>query len=336
MLLLRWRLVVYPPLAASVVVAAVSLVVPYRFTASVAFAPGARQSMQLPAALAGLAGQLGVDLGGGSVQSPGFYIRVLQSRELMEAVLTSQYRVPGGAGADSVPLLDLLRVRGKTRLERLGRGVDRLARIVSTSADNQTGVVVLRVTTRDPELSAAVATRFVTLLNEFNARRGQEQARDRRLFVEGRLGDAARQLQLAEDSLFGFLQRNRVYQNSPELQFEYGRLERQVQLRQELYLTLSRAYEDARIQEVNDVPVITVIDSAQTPWRRSYPSRRVWVLMGFFVTLMVTVTMAAGLHYLDRLRQQDPGQFQDLTGLVRRGWGQLAGGFGRRRPAREA
>lgn len=329
-LLLRWRLVGLLPLTAAAVAAVASLIVPPRYTTSVAFAPGARQSLQLPGALAGSAGQFGIDLGGASVQSPAFYIRVLQSRELMEAVLTSRYAIPDEPLGDSATLLDLLRVRGATPPERLGRGVDRLGQIVSTSADNQTGVVVLRVTTRHPTLSAAVATRFVTLLNEFNARRGQEQARNRRLFVEGRLQGAARDLRMAEDTLFHFLQKNRIYQSSPELQFEYGRLERQVNLRQELYLTLSRAYEDARIQEVNDVPVITVIDSAVTPWRRSSPSRRVWVLMAFSVTLMGTVTAAAALHYMDHLRAQDPEQFQEVADLMRSGWRRLAGAVGAR------
>ena len=61
--------------------------------------------------------------------------------------------------------------------------------------------------------------------------------------------------------------------DSPLLTFEYSRLSRQVQLRQEVYQTLTKAHEEARIAEVRDTPVLTVIDSALAPVRPSGPHR---------------------------------------------------------------
>ena len=55
--------------------------------------------------------------------------------------------------------------------------------------------------------------------------------------------------------------------------FEEGRIRRQVEIRQEVYLTLRREYETARIEEVNDVPIITVVDAAVPPVEKSWPKR---------------------------------------------------------------
>jgi uncharacterized protein involved in exopolysaccharide biosynthesis len=48
---------------------------------------------------------------------------------------------------------------------------------------------------------------------------------------------------------------------------------------QELYTSIAREYELARLAEVNDTPVITVLDAATVPMRRSAPRRTLLVLI---------------------------------------------------------
>src|SRR5205823_6630604 len=130
-----------------------------------------------------------------------------------------------------------------------------------------------------PVLAAAVANRFVAYLNDFNTKSRQSQARERRKFIEQRLADGEGELRTAEESLRTFYERNRSWQQSPQLVFEEGRLRRQVEIRQEVYLTLRREYETARIEEVNDTPVITVIDRAVPPREKARPQRKLLVVL---------------------------------------------------------
>ena len=58
-------------------------------------------------------------------------------------------------------------------------------------------------------------------------------------------------------------------------------------MRQELYVNLEREYESARIAEINDVPVITVIDAAVPPAWRAQPRRRVAALVGLGVGMIL-------------------------------------------------
>jgi len=318
-LLRHLRMVLGLPVAAAVLMAGISLVMRPTFKATTSFVPEVTNGARLPASLAGLASQFGLPLGEDASRSPRFYADVLKSRELLERVLQSRYADCRNAATptDSARLLDLLEIRGRNSADSLSNGVLKLQNLVSTQVDNQTGIVHLSVNARYPQLAAAVANRFVAYLNEFNAQKRQSQARERRKFVEERITAAQLELRGAEGELRAFYERNRSWQQSPQLVFEEGRLRRQVDIRQEVYLTLKREYETARIEEVNDTPVITVIDPAVPPQLRSRPRRTLMVSLGFLLGAILGVFAAFGAEYFDRVRREEGDVYRDFTQSLR-------------------
>jgi uncharacterized protein involved in exopolysaccharide biosynthesis len=319
LLLRRRRIVLGLPVTAALAVAVISLMVPATYTAITTFVPEARTAGRLPSGVAGLAGQLGISFAAEATESPRFYASLVKSRELLERILVSEYPDPReiGSAPDSNTLLRLLNVRGRDAADSLNHGVKALDKLVSARVDNQTGVVRLSVDARYPTLAAAVANRFVTYLNDFNARTRQSQARERRKFIEQRLEDGERELRTTEESLRTFYERNRSWQQSPQLVFDEGRLRRQVEIRQEVYLTLRREYETARIEEVNDTPVITVIDRATPPQEKSKPKRRLLVVVAFMLGGIVGVFWAAGGEYFDRARRSNDKDYQQFSTLLK-------------------
>lgn len=301
------RLTVGLPLLLAVLTGVVSLIVRPTYTATTTFVPEATaQGSRLPAGLAGLATQFGISLGADASKSPKFYAAVVRSRELMEHVLLSNYvdpRVQVSAPADSITLLRILAVKGRDSSDSLYRGVRKLDNLVSVTVNGATSIVSISVDSHYPALAAAVANRFVDYLNAFNAQSRQSQATEQRKFVEQRLTDGEHELRAAEEALRTFYERNRSWQQSPQLVFEEGRLRRQVEIRQELYLTLKREYETARIQEVNDTPVITVIDAATAPVKKSKPRRALLVAIALVLGGMVGAFWAVGVEYLEVARR---------------------------------
>jgi len=183
--------------------------------------------------------------------------------------------------------------------------------------DDQTSIVTLKVDAHYPVLAAAVANKFVEYLNAFNAQYRQSQARERRKFVEQRLADGQRELRDAEEDLRTFYERNRSWQQSPQLAFDEGRMRRQVEIRQEVYLTLRREFETARIEEVNDVPMITVVDAAVPPVDKSAPKRAFLVLIALVFGGVFGVFWAATAEYVHRMRNERKEVYQDFTRLLR-------------------
>ncbi len=259
-------------LSALVVGIAAALVWPPKYAAVATFVPEQTSSSRLPSSFGNLATQFGVSIGSDPQQSGRFYADLLLSRRVVERVLQGFYASTDSAvGSDSVTLLDLMSIRGRDSLERLQKGVKKLRAAMSVDPDIRTNVVTLMVTARDPYLAAAVANRFVEAVNEFNTRIRQSQAGRRRRFVE--------------------YEQNRLWSQSPALQYQLGQLQRQVDIEKEVYLTLRRNLETARIDEVNDLPLISVIDWA-VPSRERKPSRMLVILASLVVGMVVSISSA--------------------------------------------
>lgn len=281
--------------------------------------PEVRSQGRVPAGLAGLAGQFGFALENDASRSARFYADVAKSREILDRLLLARYADPRAdrTPPDSTTLLSILRPGGRNAADSLERGARKLAGLLSVGVDAQTNIVKVRMEMAYPDLAAAVANRLVAYLNDFNAQNRQSQARERRKFTEQRVAAGEQELRNAEEALKRFYQANRSWQQAPQLAFEEGQLRRQVQLHQEIYLTLRREYETARIEEVNDTPVITVIAAAVAPQQKSSPRRRVWALVGFALGGMFGMFWAFGADYVERARRDQAELYRDLVSNAR-------------------
>jgi uncharacterized protein involved in exopolysaccharide biosynthesis len=308
----RWKLVAGAGFGAAVLAAVLLLIQAPVYTAKTTFTPetpsgsGAAGSL---AALAGVANQLGLGLSSNSSVSPDFFVKLAASAEVLRSTLTTEFADPLEPRGTAKPLLEILKVEGKSPEERLQRGVIQLRSRVKVTTDKPTGIVTLEVEMGDS---------LVQLLNKFNLERRQSQSREQRRFTGERLAEAEQDLRTAERAELAFLQRNRDYSSSPLLTFEAGRLARDVQVKQELFLTLSKAHTEARIAEVRDTPVLTVVDSAVAPFRRSRPQRTVGVLIAATVGTLIGIVAAYVVDFRRRaLPEQNPDYF-----AMREAWAQ--------------
>ncbi len=315
----RWKLIAGTALIFGIVAAIALLLAKPTFTAETTFTPEVSSSPGSAgglAALAGVASQLGLGMGGSGSVSPEFFVELAGSAEVLRATLLTEFPDAGAADSRPGPLIEILEVQGKTPEERLQRGVILLRDRITATADKATGIVTLEVDMRTPQLAAAVANHLVELLNRFNLERRQSQSREQRRFTGERVAEAEQDLRAAERSELAFLQRNRDYSSSPLLTFEAERLSRNVQVKQELFLTLSKAHAEARIAEVRDTPVLTVVDSAVAPFRRSSPKRTIGVLIAL---VLGTGLGVAAAYIVDFRARAVPEQHPDYLAM-RQAW----------------
>lgn len=321
LLIRRWRLVFGLPFVACALTAAYSLTVVPTFTATSRIVPESPQGSSLPAGLSGLANQFGFGVGGSAGSySPMFYAEVLTSLEIMERTVRAQYadpRLPANSG-DSTSLLELMEIGEGESRSKLQRAIRNLRESVAVSVDQQTNIIQLSVDAQWPTLAAAVANRIIATLGEFNEQTRRTQAGQRRRFIEERGSVVQTALNEAEQDMRGFYERNRNWEQSPQLTFEERRLRRAVTVQQEVYLTLMREYEVARIDEVNETPVITVVDVAMPPLERSAPMRRRMVLLVAILSGMVGAAWALADAYFDSIREAQNESYVEFLGLLRR------------------
>jgi len=258
-----------------VVVVVVTLILPRSYTVTSSFTP---QSERLASNLAGIAAQFGVPLPATDAgASPDFYVALLDSRRILGETIKTRYTFPTDTGKVSGTLMDIFEIEGETEGEREETALRRLRTMIGAELDRPSGVVTFEVETYYPHLSAQIAQRLLDLLNRFNLETRQSQAAAERRFTEGRLAEAKQELLEVENRLQAFLEVNRDIGTSPLLKFRQDRLEREVNVRQAVVSALSQGYEQARIDEVRDIPVITVVEAPEPP---ALPDRRMLLLRG--------------------------------------------------------
>lgn len=310
-----------------------SLLVPATYTSTVRFTPQAGGTEG--DGVSGLARRFGLDVASGTPgSSPAFYAALVETRELMERTVQSGFTPSAGSGDDGEDdLVERLEVAGPDSAARVDCAIRLLRERLSVETDRATGMVSVAVSTRDPELSRQIAARIVELVNRFNLRTRQSRAAEERRFLADRLEAARRDLVAAEDSLRRFLEDNRRFENSPRLVFEHDRLRRRVELQQQVYTSLASRFEEAKIDEVRDTPVITVVDGAERPAR---PDPRRLVLKGVIGLMaggLLGVVWSFSVEFFRGAPAREPEEYREFVRLLdrtrddlRSGWRKLPRG----------
>ena len=258
--LIRWALI--PAVAAVILV----LLMPRRYTTYASFVPQPRSAST--SSLPGLAATLGVMLpiGADLTESPQFYADLADSRRILEAVVDSLYTVPDEHGVlRTQSLADWFEIDHWAPARRREETIRKLDSKTSVRMAQKTGLITISVTTDLPALSQEITAHFLQEINRFNLESRQSKARAERAFTEQRVQELGADLRNAEDRAEAFAQTNRGYPLPPRLALQQDRLTREVSMRQDIYTAMTQSYEQAKIDEIRDTPVITVVQRPEMP-----------------------------------------------------------------------
>jgi uncharacterized protein involved in exopolysaccharide biosynthesis len=278
----HWRLLATLGFVTLIAASVFALLVPQRYSANASFVPDEDEMTSLPTGLLSLAGQFGLPMAGSGSTSPQFYSDLIRSRVIIRGLLDAV--VPTDSGPARV--LDLLRIQDPSQARRLEKAEIAMRRRIGVTFDRVTRRVDISVWMGHPETAKAVAESLLARVDAFDRTIRRSRAGNRRVFVERQLEAAGDSLRQAEGALEAFLERNRIVSGSPQLEAQRDRLGRAIALRQEIFLALARESEQARLQEVDNRPVITIIDEPIAPTRRTWPRRRGLVLLACLGTLV--------------------------------------------------
>ncbi len=255
------------------------LTMPYAYKATASFT--AKSSDNQKSNLSSIASSFGVSLPSANQgQSPQFYADLLTSRAVLANVIGQTFPDPE-TGKGTRTLQELFEIKGVTPEYEREMSVDVVAGTIKTDLNRNTGVVRVSVITPWRSISTALLDAILRELNAFNLNALQSQATAERRFVEGRLALAKDSLRAAENRLESFLRSNRQASFPPELRFIEGRLTRDVALDQQVASALAQALEDARIREVRDTPVISIIEAPAARYRPESRGRLRRGMIGF-------------------------------------------------------
>src|SRR2546421_5321827 len=322
--LVRDRRVILSCMAAGIALGlAVALLRPRSYTTTFSFIPQSSQD-QSRAGLAGLAQQFGISVGdlASGTPSPQLYADLLGTRAVLEPIAKDSFAV--GPDNRRKPLAEILGVGDDEPAVLVEKTLRALRKnVIGTAVATRTGMVSAQVRTRSPYVSLQIAERLLDGLSHFNLITRQSQAREERRFTEGRLEAARASLRAAEDALQRFLQVNRELAESPALLFQRDRLQREVALQQQVVTSLAQRYEENRIREVRDTPVITIVDA---PSLAARADRRLLALILGVGTVAAFVLGALIVMSRDALTSDRAGGRDPALALLSSEWQRIRGG----------
>jgi uncharacterized protein involved in exopolysaccharide biosynthesis len=213
-----------------------------------------------------LAVRLGVSVGGAEAStSPQFFSDMAVSRGILGSVALDTFEIGVGADHRRGTLASLYRIMGPSPAVQREYVLRRLEKDVASRVDLRTGVIAITVRAPDPNLAVTIASKITSALDRFNQDSRRLQSGAERRFAESRRLEITSELHAAEDTVRNFVLQNRLFQGSPALQLEYARKMRAVDGLQSVYNSITQEYEQARIDEVRDTPVLTVIQTPEVP-----------------------------------------------------------------------
>lgn len=99
----------------------------------------------------------------------------------------------------------------------------------------------------------------------------------------------------------------------PKIGLDYIRAYRDVVVQQKIFEYLVPLYEQARIEEQKDLPVVLVLDRAIAPEKAEKPSKRLLAFFGAFISLLVSFLMITFREYTAHLKSTYPQDWSNIA-----------------------
>jgi uncharacterized protein involved in exopolysaccharide biosynthesis len=266
------------------------------YESSVVILPEYGSKSNMLSQFSGLAALAGVRVG--EVAPTEIYQNLLHSESVMAPVIYSRYLTK--KYPDSVNLIQYFKIKSKDPDPEIQKRMkflvvnDLLTKtIILTDIDRVTKILTIKVTMPEAQLSADVVNNVVESLDQYVRTKRKSYAGEQRYYLEKRVDQIKDSLSICENNLRDFREQNRMITQSPNLLLEQGRLMRNVEIQQNVYIELTKQLELAKIDEIKDAPIVNIKEIAQNPVEKAGPRRKIMFIMILFFSLLVS-----GTYYL--------------------------------------
>jgi uncharacterized protein involved in exopolysaccharide biosynthesis len=279
--------------------------------------------------------------GPGSMQSqeldqnttPEYYTALLSSQTFLTKLMGEKFNIQKlGTSVELIDyfstqkndLLDSFQIEGSDEQVRMQRGATKLEKMLKITSGKSKSItsaplLTITVTTNEAQLSADIANALLKLFITYNQGARNMMAIDNRKFVEQQLKESEEFLKSAESALVQFSSRNRKI-STPELQTEKDRLVRTVKVQEEVFITLKKQLELAKIREQENQISIEVLEMAIAPIKKTSPQRAQNMTLAGVFGIFLFGALALVLERFKNINRQDKNtaEFMDnLAGITR-------------------
>ena len=254
----------------------------------------------------GLAAQFGINIPSTKSETKWVYPEIIKSRILSRSML--KRKIDTKELGLQKTLLDILTYEIKNSdndlptLEVLA--IDKLLSMLDVSENIKTSIVTLSVTASDPTFAVEINKALIEELDTHQRKYNKTKTSDAKQFIKERIIGTEKELMAAEENLKIFKDRNRRIENSPALQLEQQRFEREVAVLTGVFTTLKQQFETTKIEEVKETDYVIILDSPNLPIF-SAVSKRYIVIMCGLIGIILGIIFGFLRDYINESPEQE-------------------------------
>lgn len=295
LLLINRRAILLPAIYFMLAVWVMTLFMSPVYTATASFMNSSESGMSEK-----LGGSDGVRGGGEEISAiPEYYAALLNSSEFLAGMVKRELKMTKSGNTNDW-LHELADEDNEDILTEVAVGkLKDMVSLKPPDARSKRMIMELSVQSNSPTLSKNIAT---SVLGAIAAQGGDERTQkaiQNRDFIQQRLADSELALHEAESALSAFLTRNHKI-DVPRLAAENERLERAVKVQEELFMTLRKELELAKIKVQENKSLLRVLE--QPSAKRTGPKRFRPAMITFLLGVML---MSGRVLVRDRLAKMD-------------------------------
>ena len=166
--------------------------------------------------------------------------------------------------------------------------------------EEESGLIKVRVLMEEPQLASDISNYISDFLIKYIGTELKLKSTQYRQFLQNRLLEVEQQLKDAESKLTSFRSKNPMAKDTPELQNLRGQLIRNLEVEQQVYLTLRTQYELARADELKEQPVINILDNGYPSIFPYWPKKTLIYAISLFIGFMMSIIIISSIDALSK------------------------------------
>lgn len=181
--------------------------------------------------------------------------------------------------------------------EIMTRAIKHIQNILEIKQIKNTPIFLLLVNSPEPQLSADISIVVINELEQLQSDFTKHELLDQKEFISERLVDIQNELNQAETKLKKFREQNLQISLSPTLLLHQERLQREIEIQTQIYISLKQQFEQVKIEEAQNKSFLKIIDPPNVPIHHSSPKRKRTVVIYGLMGLMIGGIIAVVKNY---------------------------------------
>ena len=169
--------------------------------------------------------------------------------------------------------------------------------VLSIQHIRNTPLFLLRVNSPEPQLSAEISLAVINNLEKLQSEFTKIEILDTKDFISERLVDVQNELFQAETKLKYFREQNLQINLSPSHLLEQERLQREILVHTQIYISLKQQFEQVKIEEMQNKSILKIVDPPNIPINHSKPKRKRIVIISGLMGILIGGIIAVAKNY---------------------------------------